>query len=837
MVYSDYLGLTRKPFRLDVYPCFICPREPKHTWMASPFTWVNHAGSVYKTDYPLEEGDNWHIWAVYQNGIKLTPKLSIAGIIGNGQWFFDLNTEKKLYLRGLNGENLATATGVRIQVSPMIPLVNDVPVDLKFLSFNIPTSFNGTVMGETQFKRAIMQSGLSSIKYDLESAYYGTVFPDANFLNVGNTPKKVIEFIGEFDKWADRFQLRYGEFVLLGGDGNIFLDFEDHRNFGTYFIINENIKETSIKFDIKSGFTLFQKMIPVTNYKQGEQESAFEEEVHNKFKPMLWGTEVRLPTFRLGENQIGFLEHNQDSVDAVYSSQDIDGHPSGDYEVGEGFLTFDDGIITEQDWVDVRATRCWDIDGNPAAIQLGGAFARQFMYQVVGIPLEQLPVGSFQAYDDAFPNKELIVYIDGEAQVTCREVLEKLLKSLWAVIRFKDNIYELVWHDPDNPPIAAAHIREDEIIGDIISVYTDPKELNAHVIIKYGYRPNDKIWKEVPMKLTTAIEQYRLSEPPLVVETYLKYKVDAENICVLYVCQTAREKNLFDIPATGEIINAYGGDIITIDKTRAPDGTGQWINKRLKIRNTELILMGSNEGSSKLVCEEELTAEIRDAVLANIDYVPVAGEALPLQSEPTIFYDTNTGTVNFTNSESVIIIRVWYTMTDANPDITPSSVTWNGVACTLADITNTSSKIRCAIYVKFSAATGSNLPAVANFPSNFAALAMHVESRNGYTSLGDVDKVYQASGKETSLTLTSTSGNLVLDAYMTQRSYPLAQHKSGSGQVNAATKRVPYTGSYSLPESFNLVASSKAGAASVLMKHTEEYNNVKKAMVGIVLVP
>lgn len=844
MHYDSYATFLKEPRRSEIFLLLLSVGEPKYLWMPSPFTFAVHSGAAYVCDYPVVDGDSYHIWRVTQGGVPLLgldDKDDVAGT--EGSWFFNINDEKKLYIRANDDVNLAT-TNAYIQVWPLIPIVTDIPEGLEFVQFDIPFAFNNSMAPKTQFLRAILESGLGNISYSLVSAYHGVVLPTFSSMDVANQRPNIITLNGRFDNFFDRFQIVDGTVRILRGDGGERLAFEDHYDYGEFRLVDGYIQPTRIHLDFATTFSQLDKLVPTNIYNTDAIAEDFEEELRGKYKPWCWGSNIRVPSYQISENEWSFLDplYTQDDVIGVWKvgknvQEELD---PADYEVGEGIIALDTPIEDPYDTIEVVMTKCWDMDGAPTALQYAGAWARQALIQLGEIPEAQVPDTSFVDYDTNFPT-EVIVYFRGDKEPEpLKNKFQTLLTSTISSLKFKNNIYTFSKYDIDNIVAAVGAIKNDQLISPI-KKYLDPKELNSEVVFSYAYRPNDDIYKQVKKKLNTAVMQYKASSAPLVIEpSYLKNKADAESNCVTMLCLVAREKCLLDIQAEGEISDALPSEMVDLSANRAPTISGIYQSESFIIRNSSLNTGAKPEGITNLTLEEPITPEIRDAILAEIDFPP-SEETSDLsesgEGKSASDQDTNVLTISaFTHAGDGLTVKIFYNMTGADPDISPTSVKWNTTEdLTEGVTTDTSVNVRSSIWYIIGGTAGTfDIDIV--MPANVHCIAAQVQSWNNITGVGNSYTVYQATGRTLEKTgIVCAVGDLVIDAYTCERAPPPAQHSAGEQQTVDFSLRLPYSDNYSSEDALRAIGSRKDGAASVTMRHVEELNNQRKACAFLVL--
>lgn len=843
-MYSNYLEFTQYPYRTDVFLILLATRQPKYLWEVSPFVWTNTSGNTWKTDFPLSGFDSYPVWAVYFDNVELAAQNSVVNVDSTaGSWYFDIAVERAVYVHLPNNEN---PNNGGVQIAPLRCYCSDIPKNLKYVRFtNLDAVKSNIHANGIVFKRNLALQGLGDISYKVqESAYYGIILPEFTKVELANVVVDMITGEKEFTSLQETDQERDGEVTILHGDGGEVLTLAQHRNFGTFRIINGDLEESSYKVEVSNGFSLFQKKLPPNFYSVNE--FTFEDKTFgtDKYKPLFWGSSLRMPTTQLSESLFSFSDpilSPQDSVIAVYGNE---GQliSSSEYTVDDGIIIFNEGFEAGN-LVEVRAKRCLDASGGIVATQLAGAFMRRLLIDVAEENPSYVPETAFETLDTNYP-LQLIIYVGGQGQVSLQDIINTWCKSIFGTLRYINGIYTPQKFDPFNLPSLATNVLEDEILHTLQQVSVKDA-IRGSVTIGYNYQPNDDLWKEETKTLSTVRKQHKLAEPPLVINTFLAKKSDAEALAVLYLCLIARERKIVPLSATGEIFNRYPAERISVTKSKAFGIGGKWSNKEFLTGSVKLKTTSRPEATVEVDLEELITEEMYNAVLANLDYPPpnpvVSGNPSYLIDSSDSAIDTNTITVSLNNTGNCVVIKITYNMVNATDDTVPTSVTWAGAACTLGAITSSSFGIRSAIYYKLSATTG-NQNAVVTLDQNVKTLCISVQSYDDVISVGDTDTVYQAVGKNiVSNSITVAAGNLVTDCLAVERAPTDAEQHVGAKQEVDFSFRVGYddgTGSqYSDEKALKARGSHKVISSGITttMTHNHDYNNQRKALCAIVL--
>lgn len=601
-MYTNHTEFLRETERSDVFLVLLSPGEPYRPEITKPFTWTLVSGSTYKCTYPLNPWENWHVQFVRSapgpTG-EMTRQTSVANVDANDQsWYFDLHTERALYVRIGSGIN---PNDREMQVYPVIPLCSDRRSDGKLPVFDIPDGTFADLTGATKtvFDARLIRDSIGEFSWSAESAYYGPVQQSEFSIEIANGMRTPFDTFGLLDDWGDRFEWKGTFASIYHGDGGTILTFAQHQFMGRYRISKQPlISERSATLDFANGFYFQNSRVAVDTYTTGNTTEA-PDSVLGQTIPVFWGVRSKMPCYRVGASKWNWASNASDSVEAVYLADVL--QTSGyTTNLADSTVTFtsDPGVDAV---VTVSATRNVDADNNPGEpSQLAGAWIRSMIMASANLTATEIPVASFDDLDADFPTV-VTKYLDQPTPVGA--LVEEFSLSLACMIRYKNGIFEVSKYDPANIVIAAT-VREDQIIsqpqkygeglqqwGTLAVAYYD----SASASVKFS--PRD--WSNVRNGARKNIDN-----------TILTTQEDASALAGFLLSVNGFESIVVELAATGEVFNVSNGDIISVSRTRAFSLDKTWDAQNFIVRD---VSKNPKTGTVRLVLVEP-----EEAILPNV---------------------------------------------------------------------------------------------------------------------------------------------------------------------------------------------------------------------------
>lgn len=816
---TTHADLVKSPNRTDVFLALPMPGELITDWTLDDT-------DTYYADYPATD-EVFQVVQIWVDGEKITRQTSLANCKANaGSWYFDIESAKRPYL------HLADASDpsghiVELRVLIVPTPCSGIPSEQKWLVMDVEV--DSFTISNVVFRSNLTDSGLESISSSLESPYFGVSVPNATTIQIMNGKRRYSDVHGRYDTFADRFiwKQRYTE-IYHGGYP---LTFTDYLFLDRYSMISVECSDETLGMEFDSGAVL-QKKIPQEVF---ENDSGFRLD----YKPWFRGFIEALPLFPQTTTVFGLCGHFVDAVTYLQKG------PKLEDQITEFTVETDaeetDIIIDpppkkdDVDSLSANARANVDIDGNfGEPTQLAGAFLRNLLNTLGGVPLGEIPSTTFQDFDTDYG---IIVreYIEGgeNTQTTLRTVLDVGARSLFVIIRRVQGEWQMYRYDPNNLRASVATIYADEWIN--CSREVESETIIRRVRVAYAADLGIQKSKFVTADHPTAGSIYQTTEVLEVQPSILINSEDAESVRDLYLGAKGIEQMVTKGQATGEIFNAWPGDVVTVYRPKGLDADGVWDAQQFIVR--EIVKhCASRPGFCDVVLMNPAAAlSTNDAGGGDVVF---AGHNTAQEVS-----DGATGTVTDISKDrnhggGGMLIWVMYNMgvTPCLPDL----VEWNGTDYTanlVADSSAVDTNVRIAVYFIASAASGTHTAHV-HFPNVVDCVTLNVNSLTNGASIRDSAVTYQATGKTISTGVTSAAGDVVVDGFIEQAAPPITQHSLGAGQISHCAQRMSFNGSFSSTDSSTAHGSHKDGASgTVTMKHIESMNNSRKVHIVVSVQP
>lgn len=574
-MYTNYATFLQETERLDIFLVLLSPAEPFRPEITKPFNWTLVSGSTYKCTYPLNSWENWHICFVRSSpGIpgEMTRQTSVANVNATDMsWYFDLHTERALYVRIGSGID---PNDSEMQIYPVIPLCTELPYRKPdgrvqpSVVFDIPDGIFADLTGATNtvFDPRIIPDGLNDFSWAADSAYYGPVRQSEISIEIANGMRTPFDTVGLLDDWADRFEFKNTYAQIYHGDGGTVLTFAQHKLMGAYRISKQpRVSEGSVTINFENGFFFQNYKIPRETYTTGNTGSDTPDDVLGRTIPRFWGVRSKMPGYRVEPSVWNWAFNASDSVEAVYVADVL--QTSGytvDLPTSTVTFTSDPGVDAV---VTVSATRNVDADNTPGEpSQLAGAWMRSILITSGRQLTASVPVTTYDALDANFPTV-VSEYLD--QPTTVGALVEKFSLSMAAMIRYKNGLFEVVKYDPASIVIAAT-VKEDQIVSQPEKYGEGLEQWGTLAVAYYDaatnttkYSPRD--WSNVRNGARKNIDN-----------TILTTQEDASALAGFMLSVNGFESVVVEMDATGEVFDVSNGDIISVTRTRGFDIDKTW---------------------------------------------------------------------------------------------------------------------------------------------------------------------------------------------------------------------------------------------------------------------
>lgn len=795
--YSNYAEFVARPDRTDVFLTILAPREPRNP-RTDPIAWVNHSGNAWKTTYPINADEFWNVWDVFQNGTSLTPAASIAACISTaGTWYFDLETERTLYV---HCDDSVDPNSELMQIAPAFCFATEKPWGSEFAPVFDLSLIKDIVAPYQLFELRLSENGLSEIGQELESPYYGVTVPKLQSIEIINGKTQYTDTAGRMDKYIDRFQWRDCSAYLYHGDGGTVLGLDEHLYLDQYRVMKVSLDDETFRVEFDSSASILTTKIPKTYYANDAGEVI-------SYKSIFYGHVPKMAAQRISPRVYYFAGHGSDAVLAVYVDDTL--VAAEDYVVNLTLsrITFD-SPIDESATVTVTARRNVDLDGNAgAAAQYPGAMIRHFLNVYAGIPLSELPVASFQTLDaHAIPVHRCI---SGDSQTTIGAELDVWLPCVFSWLRRAQGIWEVYRFDPLSLRGSVATISEDEIIS--VKKDTDRNAIFSTIRINYSVSNEaEGVEKAVTVEHPTAGLLFEGTELFQINPSILNELEDAEELADLFGLITGEDQRNVAIEATGEIFKAHPGDIVKVTRTKGFDDTGVWNDREFIVKSITKRCLGS-PGTVEAILVEPATEVVGEVSIGNISKATGAN----VSSVTIAAHQPHASTTK-------LCVDVYHRVKDASPTTVVTGVTAGGVALTQIQAPPGGSAIMKGSRWRLDSPTVSG-PLAIVATCGAAVETMHVvafdiigatvDEAEGYTTATNTDVIQ---------TTVATSSDALVVAGVGFNEHA-DSYQWGPGQVSRWNTATPdSTGSWTSTNSSISRGCSKKGAATTAIKLTED---------------
>lgn len=592
-MYTNIDEYLLEPERSDCFLVLMTPAEPKERGINAP-VWTLHSGSTWKTPYPRNSWENWHVAEVLVNApggipndtVSQARESSIANVNATEATFYhDLAVERMLYVH-LEGGGDPNANFV--QICPLIALCRGVPQHradgrwFNWVVFDVPDNTIGKVKNATFtfFDHRLAEDGLADFVVMAENPYWGLPLYSTAQIAILNGMRLPTDEVGLADDWVDRFQFRdRPDRVYYSDAGVILTDFADAKYLGEYVCdrdpeIDEGNEKLTVKFS--AGGRVWSRIANTSRMSLFADESA-SDSVKQTVIPHFLGDWKKLPAYRIGglsSDPPGRIRWkggggHVDALTAVYV-KDEDGNwdliDPADYTLDTSRTEFwFDTDPGEEAEVAFDAKKCIDSSlAFGATQQLSGAFARHFLVHWVREDVATVPQASFDDQDDR--GIELQVYWGGQfGAITLGAVAQKWARDTRAWMRQVNGIWEVGNYDPA-ATLPVVDIPSDEIVG-YPKRYGRGLEINNESDVGYNYSFETGEYKWVYLRGSEDTNE-RYKPEPLVYETWLKNKVDAVAMQAFHLSINKKDQAVTEFPVAGPGFNVFPFDLIRVTRRR-----------------------------------------------------------------------------------------------------------------------------------------------------------------------------------------------------------------------------------------------------------------------------